>query len=90
MQSPIVTQSAWLISLKERQEKVDGDVGKVEDVESLAVVSGNEEEVKEGVEEEFEEEVCESRLLCSSPSPQLARQVHSENNSVKHQFLPAF
>ena len=77
-----------MISLKERQEKAEGDVGKVEDVESLAVVSGIEEEVKEGVEEEIEEEVWESRLLCSSPSPQLARQLHSENKSIKHQFLP--
>ena len=85
-----MTQSAWLISFKERQEKADGeDVDGI--TESLAVVSGNEEEieeeVKEGVEEEF---VWESRLLCSSPSAQLARQLHSENNSIKHQFLPAF
>ena len=67
------------------------DVSKVEDVESLAVVSDDEEEVKEGVVEEVKEEVIwESRLLCSSPSPQLARQLHSENKIIKRQFLPVF
>ena len=81
-----MTQSSWLISFKERQEKADGeDVDGI--TESLAVVSDNEEEIEEEVKEGF---VWESRLLCSSPSAQLARQLHSENNSIKHQFLPAF
>ena len=39
-----------------------------------------EEEGEEDMEEEMEEELadCESKLLCSSPPPQLARHLHSE------------
>ena len=67
---------------------MDGkDVSKVD---SVAVVSDDEEEVKAGVEEYSEEEVWAIRLLCSSPSPQLARQLHSENKIIKRQFLPVF
>ena len=78
MQSPIETQISWLISFKERQEKADGeDANKVEEVESLAEVSDKEEVVEE-------ELVCESsRLFCSSPSSQLARQLHSTNKLSK-------
>ena len=70
-----MTQSSWLISFKERQEKGDGeDVDKI--AESFAVVRGGEEEMEEEIEEELVD--LESKLLCSSPPPQLARHLHSK------------
>ena len=82
-----MTQSSWLISFKERQAKAD-----VDDVERIAesladVVSGNVEEVKN---EELEELVWKSRLLCSSPPSQLARQLHSEKRVKNSCFFANF
>ena len=79
-----MTQSSRLISFKERQEKADVD----RIAESLAVASVDEEEVSK---EELEELVWKSRLLCSSPSSQLARQLHSEaKRSIKALFFANF
>ena len=83
-----MTQSSWLTSFKERQAKADVDDVERIAAESLAdVVSGNVEEVKN---EELEELVWKSRLLCSSPSSQLARQLHSEKRVKTAVFLPIF
>ena len=67
-QSPIEIQSSWSISFKARQEKTDGGEGD-DDVVG---------------KEEVEELVWERRLICSSPLPQVARQLHSEKRATMH------